>query len=179
MAILTEPRKLYWDACVWIALIGGEVGRADQCESIVAMARARDFQIWTSSLTLVEVYKHRMAPPVSGALRADKDQEFEAFMLQDFVDEVQVDHEIALRARRLLRENFQLKKPKDAIHLATALVNNLDEFHTFDGVNLIPLSLKVARNDGVPLLIREPPPPVFGKQADLFVVPPQSAPPPA
>jgi predicted nucleic acid-binding protein len=141
------------------------------------MARAGDFQIWTSTLTLVEVYKHRMSPQAGGALAADKDQAFEAFLLQDFVYEVQLDREIALRARRLLRENLQLKKPQDAIHLATALINNLDEFHTFDGVNLIPLSLRVPRNDGVPLLIREPPPPIIGKQADLFVAPPQSAPP--
>ena len=60
-------------------------------------------------------------------------------------------------ARRLLREHIPLKKPPDAIHLATAVINNLDEFHTFDGVNLTPLSGLVNRADGVGLVICFPP----------------------
>jgi predicted nucleic acid-binding protein len=171
MVILAEPRKIYWDACVWIALISGESGRVERCESIVHLAQAGDFQIWTSSLTLAEVFKHRVGPH-GAALAADKDDAFEAFLLQDFVFEAQVDHAVGVYAKKLLRQYAPLKKPADAVHLATALMNNLNEFHTFDGANLIPLSEKVFRADGAPLLIREPPPPIIGKQLDFLATPP-------
>jgi predicted nucleic acid-binding protein len=171
---LAEPRKIYWDACVWIALIGGEPGRVERCESIVNLAKAGDAQIWTSSLTLAEVYKHR-AGPDGAALSADKDSVFDAFILQEFVFEVQVDHAVGVFAKKLLRLHAPLKKPSDAVHLATALMNNVHEFHTFDGTNLIPLSEKVLREDGVPLLIREPPPPIVQDQADLFAPQPPRA----
>jgi predicted nucleic acid-binding protein len=78
MAILAEPRKVYWDSCVWIALIGREEGRVERCESLIALAKAGDVQIWTSSLTLAEVYKNRS--PMGAGLPQDKDQDFEAFL---------------------------------------------------------------------------------------------------
>jgi len=168
MATLTEPRKIYWDSCVWIALICGEQDRAARCESLIALARAGDVQIWTSSLTLAEVYKHRVGPDGS-ALPGERDGDFEAFLEQEFVVEVQVDHEIGVRARQLLRQHTPpLRRPADAIHLASALVNNLDELHTFDGNNLLPLNGTVRRADGVVLVIREPPPAVIGQQQDFF-----------
>jgi predicted nucleic acid-binding protein len=174
MAILAEPRKVYWDSCVWIALINSELNRVERCESMIALAKAGDVQIWTSSLTLAEVYKNRGA---SGAeLPADKDSNFEAFLEQDFIVEVQVDHEIAILARRLLRTHSPLlRRCPDAIHLATAVANNLDELHTFDGINLLPLNGLVRRGDRVPLMIREPPPAIIGQQQDFFA-PEQSSP---
>lgn len=164
---MPEPRKIYWDACVWIALIGGEHDRAARCESLIALAKAGDVQIWTSSLTLAEVFKHRTGG-AAVALPADRDHAFEAFLEQDFVVEVQVDHEIGVLARQLLRQHGCLKRPADAVHLATALANNLDELHTFDGTNLIPLNGVVLRADRTPLVIREPPEPTIGQQQDFF-----------
>lgn len=170
MGTVAEPRKVYWDACVWIALIGGEPDRAARCESLITLARAGDVQIWTSSLTLAEVYKHRVGPN-GAALAAEKDGEFEAYLEQEFVFEVQVDHEVGVRARQLLRQYTPpLRRPADAIHLASALVNSLDELHTFDGNNLLGLDGRVARADGVLLVIREPPPAVIGQQRDMFAL---------
>src|SRR5665213_3181355 len=100
MAILAEPRKIYWDACVWIALISGEEDRAARCESLITLAKAGDVQIWTSSLTLAEVYKHRVGPN-GPALAAEKDEAFELYLEQDYVVEVQVDHAIGVCARKL------------------------------------------------------------------------------
>ena len=84
---------------------------------------------------------------------------FEQFLEQDFVVEVQVDHQVAITARRLLRAHPGLKKPPDGIHLATAMLFNLDEMHTFDGENLLSLDGKVMRLDGRPSTIRKPPEP--------------------
>lgn len=79
--------------------------------------------IWTSSLTLAEVYKFKCDGPK--ALAIDQDKIFEAYVSSDFVVEVQVDHATASLSRRLCRQHPPLKKPNDDIHLATAVMSNV------------------------------------------------------
>jgi predicted nucleic acid-binding protein len=158
---LTEPKKVYWDTCVWLSLINEESGRVERCRHILNEARNGNVEIWTSAFTLAEVFK-TSSEGKHISLPESKDHEFENYIQQDFFQLVQVDFDIGVLARRLLREHVPLKKPPDAIHLATAVINNLDEFHTFDDVNLTPLSGLVNRADGVGLLIcfpQEPPQP--------------------
>ena len=161
---MADTKKVYWDSCVWISLINQEAGRVENCQAMVEAARKGEVSIWTSSLSLTEVFKKKCSG-VNGQIEGSKDPDFEAFIEQDFVTEVQVDHDIAVVARRLLRSNQQLKKPADAIHLATAVLYNLDEFHTYDGDNLLPLDGKIPRRDGVMLRICVPPPPKQGELA--------------
>jgi len=52
-----------------------------------------------------------------------------------------------------MREHPECKKPSDAIHLATALALNVDEMHTYDQTDLLDLSERVMRADGIPLKI--------------------------
>ena len=65
-----------------------------------------------------------------------------------------------------------LKKPADAVHLATAILHNCDELHTTDGENLLQLNGRIARLDRTPLVICRPPdpppPPPEPPQRDLF-----------
>lgn len=92
---------------------------------------------------------------------------FEKYIESDFVVEVQVDHAIATLSRRLCRQHAILKKPNDGIHLASALLNNLDEFHSFDHDDLIRLNGSVQRADGKTLLMCEPQGPDMGRTASL------------
>jgi hypothetical protein len=62
-------------------------------------------------------------------------------------------------ARRLLRKFPQIKKPQDAIHVATAVLNNVDELHTFDGSDLLPLDGQIPMQNGQKLKICHPPRP--------------------
>lgn len=161
---MAEKRKVYWDACIWFALIKQEPGRFAKCQHIIDQARKGEVEIWTSALTLAEVFRKQCGGTEASGLPADKDREFEDFLSQDFVYEVQLDRPIGVAARRLLRAHAQLKKPQDAVHLASAVMNNLSEFHTFDAVNLLCLNGFVTTRGGHPLLICEPPDP----PADLF-----------
>ena len=154
---MANPNRYYWDACIWIALIRQEEAeRAERCEAIIERARKGDAEIWTSSLTLAEAFKVKCGEETK-SLQAEKDALFEQYLQQDFVFEVQVDHNIAVTARRLLRANQALKKPNDGIHLATAALYNVDELHTFDGVNLIRLDGLISMRNGNKLKICEPP----------------------
>lgn len=170
---MASPKKnVYWDTCTWLGLINQEPGKVDRCRYVIDEARKGNIQIWTSAFTLAEVFKKNCAAGVPAeGIPAAMDVEFEDYISQDFVTLVQVDFDIGVQARRLLREQPKLKKPADAVHLATAVLNNIDELHTFDADNLIPLSGAVTRQDQVPLIVcfpQEPPPPPPPPPMPLF-----------
>lgn len=152
----SKPRY-YWDACAWIALIKQEAGRFDACRHAVELAEEGKVEIWTSAFTLAEVYKRRIDGG-SASLDADKDKDFEDYIEKDFVQIVQVDVDVGTAARRLLRAFPTIGKPQDAIHVATALLNDIDELHTFDREDLLRLSGVLDRSDGKKLAICSPPP---------------------
>lgn len=156
---MANPKKVYWDSCVWLGFINDEPGKADRCRHVLNEARKGNYEIWTSTLTLAEVFKVTAEKGEAFPLPPNSDIQFEQFVLQNFLVLVQVDADIGVDARRLLRAHQKLKKPADGIHLASALANNVDEMHTFDADNLIPLSGAVTRADGVALTICFPPEP--------------------
>jgi len=60
-------------------------------------------------------------------------------------------------ARRLLRQFPQIRKPQDAVHAATAAMNNVDQLHTFDGSDLLAVSGMIPMPNGEKLVICRPP----------------------
>ena len=152
---------------MWIGIINDEAGKADICSHHLELAKKGEIQIWSSTITLAEVFKKKCGT-VTVAIDPARDEDFEKYLEQDFVVDVQVDREIGILARRLLRKHSELKKPMDAVHLASAMLNNVDEFHTFDEDNLLPLNGKVNRRDGKPLHILKPTIPA-GTQIPLAV----------
>ena len=165
---MTNSKKVYWDACVWLSLINEhEADRVARCQYVIEQAQAGSIEIWTSSISLAEVFKKKCEGK-NISLEESKDIDFEKYIEQEFLTEVQVDHDIGLLARRLLRKFPELKKPNDAIHLATAALSNLDELHTFDAENLIVLSGRIEKMDGSLLVICAPPEKPKDNQGGLF-----------
>lgn len=156
MGLLADRPKYYWDACAWIALIQQEPARFDSLSYAIEEARNGKIEIWTSNFTLAEVYKRPCDGEKKGLAVAD-DISFEDFILQDFIIRVQVDLDVGTLARRLLRAYPVIVKPQDGIHVATALLNNVDEVHTYDRENLLGLSGQIDRKDGAKLKICHPP----------------------
>jgi hypothetical protein len=106
-------------------------------------------------------------------LAEEADKRIEQFLRQKPVRPVLLDERIAVSARRLLRHHPECKKPTDGIHLATALMLNVEEMHTYDGSDLLNLSGRVNSSNGTPLVIctphaapEPPPPPLFGQEDD-------------
>jgi predicted nucleic acid-binding protein len=89
---LADAKTVYWDSCVWLRLVNDEPG-ADRCQLILDRAAAGELTIWTSSLTLAEVYKFKCEGPK--ALAIEQDALFEKYISSEFVVEVQVDHTVA------------------------------------------------------------------------------------
>ncbi len=167
---MASSRKVYWDSCAWIGLINEEPDKLDACRYVIDQARNGDVEIWTSAYTLAEVFK-RKCEDVQKGIAEDKDIVFEDFLDQDYIVYAQVDADVGKLARRLLRRYSELKKPPDAVHLATAIIHNLDEFHTFDSENLLVLNGRISRLDRKILNIcvpPDPPPPRPPPPPDLF-----------
>ena len=107
---MASPKKVYWDTNVWLALINQEAGRVDRCRYVISEARAGKVQIWTSTISLAEAFK--VTGEISGVVLPEiKDLEFEQYVTQDCYVLVQVDYDIGVQARRLLRAHPPLKKP--------------------------------------------------------------------
>ena len=140
-------------------MINQEKGRFDRLNYIISQAQSGAVEIWTSNFTLAEVYKRPLGGGIIKELPPDQDSKFEGFIQQDFVTKTQVDWDVGTLARTLLRKYPTIAKPQDGIHVATALINNLDELHTFDQKNLLDLTGIIRRRDGQMLKICPPPEP--------------------
>lgn len=110
----------------------------DGVREIIERSKRRDCRIMTSVITTVEVLQSKIPAGV--------DTMFIGLMKR--VSRISVDAKVAQLAHDI-RDYYakaggkKLRAP-DALHLATAILNRADEFHTFDGDDLIPLSGSVA-----------------------------------
>jgi predicted nucleic acid-binding protein len=165
---MATPRRIYWDACVWIALIQQEQirdangklveDRYGMCRNVINAAVRGQIEIATSTLSFAEVCKNRDV--------MDKaEDKIAAFFEVDYVLAINLDRAVGERARGLMMGDFPKLKPPDACHLASASVANAEEMHTFDD-KLLALDGKIDKLDGTKLKICHPDP--GGKPAPLL-----------
>jgi predicted nucleic acid-binding protein len=140
------PDKVYWDSNAFLAWLQNEPGRDAACRDTLHAAQRGDFLIVTSALTMAEVLWLRGAP----RLTEDKADILNRFFRRSCLRVVNVDRSVAQSAQRLVWKSGI--RPKDSIHLATALKYGCPVLETFDG----PLIAKGADLDGI--VIREPRP---------------------
>lgn len=160
--------KYYWDACIWITLIQDRDSiRGQCCQYVLDLAKTGKCEIWTSSFCLAEVYKRKCDMTQVG-LQEEKDQYFEDLIEQEFIKKISVDMDVAKVARRLLRRFPKIGKPQDGIHVASCILENLDELHTFDRDDLLDLDGKIDRLDKGKLRICLPPYPPAEDQMEMF-----------
>jgi predicted nucleic acid-binding protein len=138
----------YWDAATFLGWLSDEPDKVPDCKPVVEAAEAGRITLVTSAVTIVEVFwlkGHRK-------VEASHARKIEAFFRHSWIVVREVDRFVAEAARELLWSKNV--KPKDAIHLATALRQDVtfDQFDTFDG-DLIKLSGKLGHP---PLTIGRP-----------------------
>jgi predicted nucleic acid-binding protein len=139
----------YWDANAFLAYFQAEEGRVDSCEAALELAEQGKVLIVTSALTLAEVLALRgkkKLPPNPKMKKKVID-----FFKNEFIAVQNVTREVAELSRDLVWD--QGIKPKDAVHVASALAAEVTVFETYDR----PLIRK--GNKAVPKIkFREPPP---------------------
>lgn len=172
---MAEPSKrVYWDSCAWIGFINNEPDKMQPLRVIWEEAQRGKYEIWTSTYSHIEVIKSHAAhgdpyPP------AESDKIIDEMMEQPWVQRVQLDVAIARYVRELKRRYHAqgLKDRADAIHLATALLHNVDELHTWDKGHLLPFDNQIACLNGklLPILV-----PTMALIGTLFTAHPSPSP---
>lgn len=138
--------KIYWDSDCFLGYFQEEPDKAEKCDGVIQRAERGDVLIVTSALTLAEVLWMRRAP----RLTREKAKIVQKFFRRSYIRVYNVSRKIAEAAQIHVWDDGI--KPKDAIHVATAVHLKVDALETFDE-NLIGKSGTV----GNPLLpIREP-----------------------
>ena len=128
------------------------------CKTVIEAAKKNKLEIVTSAFCLAEVCK-------SADVREEAADKIAAYFENDYILVVALDKFVGERARDLMRAGYSKLKPPDASHVATALLLNVDEMHTFDD-KLIDLDGLLDKRDGTKLKICKPtagdPTPLFG-----------------
>lgn len=118
----------------------------ENCRQVLHSAEGGEIKIVTSALTLTEVVHIKGLVPMD----AKDETTIEDVFQKDCIVIVDVDRRIAEFARQLVWKHGV--KPKDSVHVASALVAKVDELHTFDD-DLLKLDGKLG---SPPLKICEP-----------------------
>lgn len=129
----TDP-IYYWDSCLFLAWIKDEErqsGDMDGVREVIERVKRRDATIVTSVLTLTEVLDSKLPAGMKSLIDG----------LMKRVNRVGMEIKIARMAHDL-RDHYVQRAGEfggktiavpDAIHLATAIMYRVTEFHTFDG----------------------------------------------
>lgn len=139
--------RRYWDAACFIAVLNEEEGRVEECESVLRAAANREVEIVTSAFTITEVLYPKGGRPLPPDLR----KIVSTYFRRPEIVIVNVDRELAEAAQRFFWD-FGVR-PKDAVHVASALRGKASVLETYDD-KLIDLDRKLGGSP--PLKVRRP-----------------------
>ena len=120
-------QQIYWDSDCFLGIFNNESDKVAKCKGTIEQAENGHLKINTSALTLTEVIKLKGKPRLS----RDKEQMIIDFFKHECIIIHNVDRRTAEYARRLMWRYSSLK-PKDSIHVATAVIRKIPTLHTFD-----------------------------------------------
>ena len=133
-------RYRYWDACTFIGWLKEEPDKINECTAGIRHAERGEIKIVTSALTLAEVLRLKRKDPIPPEDR----EKVRGFFQNEYIELYDLDRTIAELAQEGVWSHEV--KPKDAVHVATALATargvTIEQFDTFDD-ELINLSGKI------------------------------------
>jgi predicted nucleic acid-binding protein len=150
MAPTKRPPAVYWDACILLAFIKGEKRAADEMAGIDEVVSAIDvgeMALVTSVTSRAEIFVAELTP-------AQKER-YHSLFLRGNCDEVPSTGPICDLVAEMRREAKKLGlsiKFQDWLHVATAIAQEVKEFHTFDGTGRADPKTKLIPLNGQPIV---------------------------
>lgn len=130
-----DPRRIYFDANVFLAYVGNEEGRADTVKALLDEARRSEIEIVTSVLSIAEV-AYGAHERDHGLTEAGEEAIDQLWTPASPVTLVDVSQAVTRNARTLIREarKHELSgiQGADAVHLATARMFGCEEIFTYE-----------------------------------------------
>lgn len=132
-----QKQRIYWDADVWLSYINGEAERLPVLDALLAESSSPkgNIELYTSELSEVEVACAKSEQD-NKVLDPEVERKIdELWADRDTLKIVEYHHSIGIEARKIIRlkiERGWSLRSIDAIHLATAKLNQVTEFHTYD-----------------------------------------------
>lgn len=143
-----------WDSCSILGWLKEEPDKVDLCRAGIEAARRGDFKLAVSTLAVAEVLRLNKKEPIE----ADEADKVRSFFESELVVMVELSPDIAFSAQRVVwNEGI---KPKDAVHVATALhlqgLGVATRLITFDDALVKRNDMLRAPGATVPLVITKP-----------------------
>jgi predicted nucleic acid-binding protein len=152
----SNVRTVYWDACVFLEYLQGTDAWMPALEAMLDEASSgNSLVIYTSTASITEV-AYIEEEKAAGTLDQAVADGIEALWNDRFaIRLVEFNEIIAIDSRSIVRESIAAGRkitPIDAMHLATAKIRSVDEFHTTDK----PLIGKCAVLTDLGFVVKEP-----------------------
>lgn len=144
---MASVQKIYWDSACFLSFLQEETGKVERCTDALSRADRGEIVIVTSALSISEVLWTKNGPKLS----SDKATLVRGFFKRSCFRVVDVTRRIAEASQTLVWDHDI--RPKDAIHVATAIHLQIPVVETFDR----GLISKTGMIGQPPLVIREPP----------------------
>lgn len=130
-----DAPKFYWDSCVFLSAIDAHPERAPIITQLLDECTSGKHDIFTSHLSIAEVCFAK-TEKVAREINLEVEEKIAKLWNEESPVKMVEVHEVVARnaiglIRQALSRGFGLK-PADAIHLATAKLWNVEEFHTYD-----------------------------------------------
>jgi predicted nucleic acid-binding protein len=139
------PEIIYWDSDAFLGWLQNEQGKANLCRATFERAEKGEVILVTSALTIAEVLWTRNGPKLS----KDKATLVRRFFRRSYIRVRAVTRSISESAQDVVWDHGI--RPKDAIHVATALDAKVLVLETFDAG-------LISKSGTVGLTIRTPQP---------------------
>ncbi|MBV9785538.1 MAG: type II toxin-antitoxin system VapC family toxin [Acidisphaera sp.] len=146
---------IYWDSDAFLGWLQEEPGKVELCQGTLERAERGEALIVTSALTITEVLWMRRGPTIPRT-KADL---LRRFFRRSYIRVRNLTRAVAEAAQDIVWDHSV--RPKDAIHVATALDAKVPTLETFDEV----LLKRSGMIGGVPLLVRKP---IAPRQSSFF-----------
>ena len=153
---MAKVPKLYWDSCAWLGLLNGEADKKRELEIVYGQSRQGQFEIWTSTLSMIECRRLKSEEHEAKPLTAENAQTIKDIFSQPFVKPIPLDVQISEMSRTIWRSTPGLGKFQDAVHVASAIRWNVPILHTYDRDDLLHLDGSFDCLDGATLTICYP-----------------------
>lgn len=146
---------VYMDSCAFLAWLKGESGRAEVIEAIFDEAAKGKIKILTSTLTIAEVLNIQGA---KSPIPKEQREKVKSLFANEWIVPKGVNRRFAEISQDMVWDHGI--KPKDGIHVATAMVYKVTAFYTYDDGLIKKGHLKTAYGE---VQISEPLPPAQGE----------------